>query len=81
MEIAGTVRSFMHDGSILDQSRPAIGKTSEKCKIFWPGRIWLAYEELLMLRQGESQRNSGMTAIGRITEAVARKATAEEGRS
>jgi hypothetical protein len=32
-----------------------------------------------MLRQRESQRDSGMTAIGRITEAVARKATAGGG--
>jgi len=41
----------------LIRAVPAIGKTSEKCEGFWPGRIWLEYEELLMLRQGESQRD------------------------
>jgi hypothetical protein len=60
----------------LTRSVPAIGKTSDKVRGFWPGRICLAYEELLMLRQGEC---SGITGIGRITEDVARKATAGVG--
>ncbi len=54
---------------------PASEKLPIKCEDFWLGRIWLAYEELLMPRQGESQR---MTAIGRITEDVTRKATVGE---
>src|SRR5258708_21664487 len=58
-EIAGTVRSFIHGGSILDQSRPCIGKTSDKMRGF------LAGQDLVGIRRTTDAPTGRVTADDR----------------